>query len=156
MKHNSTLNSADLGIALIRAVLAVVFIYHGSQKLFGWFGGYGVSGTAGFFAQIGIPMPRLSVYLAAGTEFFGGIVLILGSGLLGRAVATIMAFNMAVAIATVHLHAFGTQNKGMEFPLTLGVVCLALAFTGFGQLTLVGLLLKPKGKPVPEGFELAN
>lgn len=148
--------SSDVGLLLIRAVLAAVFIYHGSQKLFGAFGGYGVAGTAGFFDKLGIPAPTLSVYLAAGTEFFGGIALILIGGVAGRIVAAIMAFNMAVAIWLVHRHAFGTQNQGMEFPLTLGVTLLGLVFTGNGRLTLTGLLMGPKGKPVPEGFVLAK
>lgn len=156
-KQNDGIRSTDIGLFLIRAVLAAVFIYHGSQKLFGSFGGPGIAGATGFFTALGIPAPKLSVYLAAGTEFFGAILLMIGGGILGRIVAAIMAFNMAVAIILVHRDAFGSQNKGMEFPLTLGVVLLALVFTGLGRLTLPNLFFGGKReKPAPEGFEIAR
>ena len=74
MKPVTQNRCADIGLFLIRAVLAVVFIYHGSQKLFGWFGGHGIGGTAGWMESMGIPYPMLSAVLAGGTEFFGGIV----------------------------------------------------------------------------------
>src|SRR3712207_3030635 len=87
--------AADIGLLLIRAVLATVFIYHGGQKHFGLFGGYGIEGTAGWMASIGIPFPTLATVLSGATEFFGGIVLLLGTGT--RLAAIPMAFNMLVA-----------------------------------------------------------
>jgi putative oxidoreductase len=133
--HN---RSADIGLFLIRAVLAAVFIYHGGQKLFGLFGGYGIEGTAGWMASIGIPFPTLSTVLAGGTEFFGGIVLLLGTGT--RLAAVPMAFNMLVAIATVHRSGFDARSGGMEFPLTLAVLLAALALIGPGRLTVGNLV----------------
>ena len=118
-------------------VLAAVFVFHGSQKLFGWFGGYGIEGTAGFMQTIGIPFPTLSALLAGVTEFAGGIVLLLGTGT--RIAAIPMAFTMLVAIATVHRGGFNAQSGGMEYPLTLGVVLLALALMGPGHFTVAGL-----------------
>ena len=112
--------------------------YHGSQKLFAWFGGYGIDGTAGFFDKIGIPLPKLSVYLAGGTEFFGGILLAIG--LATRPTATLLAFTMFVACFTVHSSAFGAANNGMEYPLTLAVVSLAYVFTGSGKLAIGRLI----------------
>lgn len=129
----------DLGLLLIRAVLAAVFIFHGGQKLFGLFGGPGLEGAAAGMAQLGLPLPWLSALLAGSAEFFGGIVLLLGSG--ARLAAVPMAFTMLVAILTVHNSAFDSRAGGMEFPLTLGVVLTALALTGPGRLT-VGKLLR--------------
>ena len=127
-------NLSDIGLLLIRAVLAAVFIYHGGQKLFGLFGGYGIQGTAGWMASVGIPFPVVSTVLAGGTEFFGGLILLLGTGT--RLAAIPMAFNMVVAIVTVHHGAFDARAGGMEFPLSLGVVLLALALIGPGRLTV--------------------
>src|SRR5688572_23284053 len=90
MNLNAQNRLADNGLLLIRAVLAMVFIYHGGQKLFGWFGGYGIVGTAGWMASVGIPFPMLSTVLAASVEFFGGIILLLGTG--ARLAAIPMAF----------------------------------------------------------------
>ena len=143
MNTNNTNNtttqnwSTDLGLLLIRTVLSAVFIYHGGQKLFGLFGGYGIEGTAGWMASIGIPFPTLSAVAAGATEFFGGIILLLGTGT--RIAAVPMAFTMLVAIATVHSGAFDAQKGGMEFPLTLAVVLTALALIGPGRLTVANL-----------------
>ena len=138
--HN---RSADVGLFLIRAVLAAIFIYHGGQKLFGLFGGYGIEGTAGWMASIGIPLPKLSAVLAGGSEFFGGIVLLLGTG--ARIAAIPMAFSMLVAIVTVHRSAFDSRSGGMEFPLALLVVLVAVSMIGPGRLT-VGRLLRSGAK----------
>lgn len=134
----------DVALLLIRSVLAVVFIFHGSQKLFGWFGGPGLSGTAGFMESLGIPLPMLSATLAGSAEFFGGIALLLGVG--ARLAAVPMAFTMLVAIVTVHRSAFATAAGGMEFPLTLGVVLVALALTGPGRLTIARLIPQRSGR----------
>ena len=85
--------ATDTALFLIRMVLAAVFIFHGSQKLFGWFGGYGIAGTAGFMETIGIPFPTLSALLAGVTEFAGGIILLLGTGT--RIAAIPMAFTIS-------------------------------------------------------------
>ena len=128
----------DVALLLIRGMLGVVFIYHGSQKLFGWFGGGGFSGTAAFMESLGIPLPVLSALLAGSAEFFGGIVLIVGTGT--RLAAIPMAFTMLVGIVTVHHSAFGLQHNGMEYTLTLGVVLVALALLGPGRLTAARLI----------------
>jgi putative oxidoreductase len=136
--------SADLGLLLIRAILGMVFIYHGGQKLFGLFGGYGIEGTAGWMASIGIPFPTLSAILAGTAEFFGGIVLILGTGT--RLAAIPLAFTMLVAIVTTHPSAFAARAGGMEYALTLGVVAAALALTGPGRLTVGTLIANASAK----------
>jgi putative oxidoreductase len=128
---------ADLGLLLIRGILGVVFAYHGAQKLFGWFGGYGIEGTAGFFAKIGVPLPTLSVILAGSAEFFGGLALILGVGV--GLVSIPMVFTMVVAIATVHPTGFNAQTGGMEYPLTLALATAGLGLVGPGRLSAAGL-----------------
>src|ERR1700738_4672770 len=110
--------------AILRLVLGLVFFAHGAQKMLGWFGGFGFSGTMGFFTgSLHIPAPL--AFLAIAAEFFGGIGLILG--VLTRIAAFGIAVNMLVAIATVHsavgffMNWSGTQKcEGFECHL-LGV-----------------------------------
>jgi putative oxidoreductase len=91
----------DLTLTILRLVLGVIFFAHGAQKMLGWFGGYGFSGTVDSFTQqMHIPAPF--ALLAIDAEFFGGIGLILG--LLGRVAAFGIACNMVVAICLVHRH----------------------------------------------------
>jgi putative oxidoreductase len=115
--------------AILRLVLGVVFFAHGAQKMLGWFGGYGFSGTMDFFTgTMQIPAPL--AFLAIAAEFFGGLGLILG--FLTRIAAFGIAMNMVVAISMVHrafgffMNWTGTQKgEGFEFHL------LALAVTAF-------------------------
>src|SRR6478672_5020036 len=93
----------DIATTILRLVLGVIFFAHGAQKMLGWFGGYGFSGTMGYFTGA-MHIPTLFAFLAIAAEFFGGIGLILG--FLTRIAAFGIAVNMLVAIATVH-HAFG-------------------------------------------------
>lgn len=126
---------ADLGLLAIRLIVGIVFIYHGSNKLFG---PGGLSNFADMLAGMGVPLPMVSAVLSACTEFFGGIALVLG---IGTRIAVIpMVFNMLMAILLVHRGAFDLRNNGMEYALTLGVVLLGLGFTGPGKLSLAGLL----------------
>lgn len=126
-------STLDFGLASMRLILGVVFAFHGAQKLFGWFGGYGIEGTSQFFESIGLPLPTLNVYLAGGAELIGGLALLLG--ILSRSSAVLLAFTMLVASVTAH-SGFAAAGGGMEFPLTLGVVALGLALTGPGRLVV--------------------
>jgi putative oxidoreductase len=136
----------DAGLFLVRAILGVVFVFHGAQKLFGAFGGYGIEGTAGFFASIGIPFPTLSVWLAGGTELVGGLLLLLG--LFTLPAGALLAATMLVAALTAH-SGFAAQNGGMEYPLTLAVVSLGLALAGPGAWTVASLV--PQRSPLAAG-----
>src|SRR3981189_3264719 len=91
--------SNDLTLTILRIVLGVVFFAHGAQKLLGWFGGYGLTATLGFFTQLGMPAPV--VYLIIATEFFGGLGLIVG--FLTRIPALGIACLMVGAIFMVHM-----------------------------------------------------
>lgn len=126
--------STDFGLLLIRIMLAVVFMFHGSQKLFGWFEGPGFAATGEFMGKINLPMPAVSAFLAAATEFFGGAALLLG--VLVRLVVLPMAFAMFVAAFVVHGGVFSVQQGGMEYPLTLAIILLALGLTGGGRVGL--------------------
>jgi putative oxidoreductase len=131
---------ADWVFAILRVVLGIVFFAHGAQKMLGWFGGYGFSGTMGFFTNMmGIPAPL--AFLAIVAEFFGGLGLIFG--LLSRIAAFGIGVNMLVAIATVHRHFgfftnwSGTQKgEGFEFHLLVIAIVLAIIVRGAGALSL--------------------
>ena len=140
--QSSHFHRPDLGLLFIRLVIATVFIYHGGQKLFGLFGGYGFTATAQWMGSIGIPFPTINAALAGGTEFFGG--LLLGLGVFTRLVAIPMVFTMVVAITTVHWGKFGAGDGGMEYPLTLGIVLFSLILLGGGKYTVHQLLHRDK------------
>lgn len=119
----------------IRLGVGVVMAAHGAQKLFGWFGGYGLQGTGQFFAEnLGLQPGVLMAALAGGTEFVGGLLLV--AGLLTRVAALGLAGTMAVAILTAHSGAFFASNGGMEYPLTLLLASLSLAIGGGGALSV--------------------
>ncbi len=124
-----------LSYPLIRAATGLMLMPHGAQKLFGWFGGYGLEGTACFFSQnLGLEPGLFWAALVGGIEFFGGLFLALG--LLTRPAALAVATVMAVAV-TVHLpNGFFWNAGGYEYPLLWGLVALAIAFKGGAELSL--------------------
>lgn len=125
-----------------RLVVGLVMSAHGAQKLFSWFGGYGLEGTAGFFGEkLGLNPGIFWAALAGSGEFFGGLLLILG--LATRLGALSVAITMAVAILTVHRTAFFAP-AGMELPLTLLAASLALLIAGGGAASADACLTKPK------------
>jgi putative oxidoreductase len=128
--------TAGLGLLLIRLMLGAVFVFHGSQKLFGVFDGPGVAGFASFLTSLDVPMPQVSAWAAALAEFVGGLALI--TGLYLRLMAVPLAFTMLVASFAAHGQAFSLQNGGMEYSLSLAVCVLGLALTGPGPLALGG------------------
>lgn len=124
-------SAANLGLLLIRVMVGVVFMFHGSQKLFGMFGGPGIDGfAASLESNLNFPLPVLNAWLAACAEFFGGVSLVLG--LATRIAAVPLVITMLVAAFMVHGGAFSLQHNGMEYALTLGVVVAGLALTGPG------------------------
>jgi putative oxidoreductase len=129
------LQNPSLGLFLIRAMLAVVFLFHGAQKLFGMFGGHGLDATAQWMGSIGIPLPWLSALLASLAELLGGAAL--ATGVLFRLLLLPLAGTMFVAAFVGHAgKGFAMQDGGMEYPLTLGVVVVGLLLTGPGALAI--------------------
>ena len=127
--------ATDLGLLLIRLMVGVVFVFHGAQKLFGIWGGFGIEGTAGFMEGLGIPFPTLSAILAGSAEFVGGLALL--TGFAQRLLAIPLAFTMFVAAFTAH-SGFAAGAGGMEYPLTLAFLAAGLGLTGPGRFA-VGL-----------------
>ena len=130
----------DIGMTVLRLVLGVVFLAHGSQKMFGWFGGYGFKGTMGFFTQVA-HIPTVFAFLAIVAEFFGGLGLI--CGLLTRIAAFGITVNMLVAIFMVHLpNGFfmnwtGQQKgEGFEYHLLVLALTVALMIRGAGAFSI--------------------
>jgi putative oxidoreductase len=134
-------SSAQIGNLLLRVPVGLIFAAHGAQKLFGWFGGYGLNATAGWMESIGLT-PGLPLALLAGSaEFFGGILLLLG--LFTRPAALALAVTMLVAIFSVHWqNGFFMSNNGYEFALALLATTIALAASGAGKLALDSFISK--------------
>jgi putative oxidoreductase len=125
----------ETGLLLLRVALGGILAIHGAQKLFGWFGGYGISGTAGWLDTMGMRPARVHAVMNGLAEFGGGALLALG--LLTPLGAAAIAGVMFVAIATVHWkNGFFNSNGGYEFNLLIIAAALALAFTGPGTISI--------------------
>jgi putative oxidoreductase len=125
----------DFGLLVLRLVVGLTLAAHGTQKLFGWFGGYGLAGTGGFMEQLGFHPGKRAAFLAGLTETVGGVLLALGAAT-PLAAALILAV-MLVAVATVHFaKGFFVSNGGYEYNLVLAVAALTLAFVGPGAISL--------------------
>jgi len=130
----------QLGSLALRIPLGIIFMAHGSQKLFSWFGGYGLEGTGQWMASIGLEPGYLMALLAGSVEFFGGIALLLG--LLTRPAAALLAFTMVVAIFSAHAtNGLFMSNNGYEFALALLAGSLALLLQGGGRVAVDRWLL---------------
>lgn len=134
IKTITTSNSGFSALAL-RIPVGIIFMAHGAQKLFGWFGGYGLEGTGGWMESIGLGPGFLMALMAGSAEFFGGLFILLG--LLTRPAAAALAFTMVVAIFAVHFaNGLFMSNNGYEFGLALLAASISLVFSGAGKLAL--------------------
>lgn len=130
---------ASIGLLLIRLVFGLTFAAHGTQKLFGWFGGYGIAGTGGFFESIGIKPGKPMAALAGLGEVGGGLLLALG--LLTPLAAALITVTMIVAIATVHgKNGYWATAEGYEYNVAIIAVVVGVALTGPGKFALDALL----------------
>lgn len=133
-------NNSFSSLAL-RLPLGIIFAAHGAQKLFGWFGGYGLQGTGQWMESIGLGPGVLMAALSGSAEFFGGLALILG--LLTRPAALVLAVTMLVAIFTVHFsNGLFMSNNGYEFGLALLAGAVSLLISGGGRASVDRLLAK--------------
>jgi putative oxidoreductase len=125
----------DLALAIPRVVIGLILAAHGLQKLVGWFGGHGISGTAGFLAQLGFKPARFWAWGLALAETFGGVLMALG--LFSPVGPALVAAAMVTALLVVHRpNGFWNTNGGVEWPLTLIAVALSSAITGPGAYSL--------------------
>jgi putative oxidoreductase len=125
----------DIGLLILRLVVGLSLAAHGAQKLFGWFGGYGIAGTGQFLEQLGFRPGRLQATQAGLAELLGG--LFLAAGFLTPAAAAAIVAVMLVAAVSVHItKGFFAHNGGYEYTLALAGAALALAFTGPGVISV--------------------
>ncbi|CAM3905996.1 Putative oxidoreductase MhqP [Vibrio aerogenes CECT 7868] len=130
-----TASQAGYSTLALRLPVGIILMAHGSQKLFGAFGGYGLEGTGQWMASIGLGPGLLMALLAGSAEFFGGLAIL--AGLLVRPAAAVVAFTMVVAIVSVHLpHGLFLAQNGYEYALSLLAVCVSLLLSGAGKVSL--------------------
>ncbi len=128
-------SDAGWGPLALRLPIGIIFVAHGTQKLFGAFGGYGLEGTGQFMASLGLTPGYLMALLAGSAEFFGGLALL--AGVLVRPAAAALAIAMIVAILSVHIgHGLFMANNGYEFGLALLAAAVSLLVSGAGRLSV--------------------
>ena len=136
-----TKSNASWSTLVLRIPVGLIFMAHGAQKLFAWFGGYGLEGTGQWMESIGLGPGYLMALMAGSAEFFGGLLIIIG--LLTRPTALVLAFTMVVAILTVHIeNGLFMSNNGYEFGLSLIIISLALTLQGAGRVSLDNIIAK--------------
>lgn len=143
----------DVGLLIGRLVFGSLMAAHGSQKLFGWFGGHGLAGTAGFFETIGFRPGRLFATAAGAAEVGGGLLVALG--FLGPIGPALMLSVMIVASSLHWSNGVFAMNNGVEVPLLYGTGAVALALIGPGAHSIDALLgLTPFWTPAIVGTAL--
>src|SRR5689334_8026662 len=125
----------DAGLFVARVVLGGLMAAHGAQKLFGWFGGYGIAGTGGFFEELGFRPGRAFAAAAGAAETIGGLLVALGFlGPIGP--AAVLSVMIVAAIAVHWGHGVFATSNGVELPLLYAAGAAALALTGPGGYSL--------------------
>ena len=127
--------SLNTGLLLGRLVIGLVMAAHGAQKLFGWFGGYGLNRTGEFFVHLGFQRGRAFAAAAALTEVTSG--LLVAVGFLGPIGPALIVSVMIVAMVTVHWeHGLFASNNGIEVPLLYLTAAVAFALIGYGRYSI--------------------
>ena len=142
----------DIATTILRLALGVIFFAHGAQKMLGWFGGYGFTGTMGFFTGV-MHIPAPFAFLAIAAEFFGGLGLIFG--LLTRLASFGIFCNMIVAVAMVHgrvgffMNWTGAQKgEGYEYHLLVLAATAFLMIRGAGAASVDRRLSSPANNAI--------
>jgi putative oxidoreductase len=140
IKSEQSLSSLPL-----RLIAGVIFTAHGAQKLFAWFGGYGLDGTGQWMESIGLSPGYMMALLSGSAEFFGGLLLILG--FLTRPASFVLAITMIVAVFSVHVsNGLFMSNNGYEFGLALIAITAALLVQGAGRYSVDNILYQKMRK----------
>ena len=144
----------DTGLLVLRIVVGLLLVGHGAQKLFGWFGGGGLNGTAWYFRSVGYRPPRLMARFAGGTELVGGAAL--AAGFMTPLAASAVVGTMLNASVAVHRrNGLWAVDNGFEYPLVIATAAVTLGFTGAGAapsmpvLASVARASKPVSSPSP-------
>jgi putative oxidoreductase len=132
--YAADLQTLSVGLLVVRVVVGLIMAGHGAQKLFGWFGGYGVRKTGEFFAQLGFQPGTAFAAAASISEISSGLLVTFG--FLGPVGPALMIAVMIVAAITVHWGQGLFAPKGVEMPLLYGAAAFGLALTGYGQYSL--------------------
>lgn len=133
------MENIDLGLLVLRIAVGLTIAPHGAQKLFGWFGGYGVKGTGAWLDSMGAKYGWVIALLAGIAELFGGLGIALG--ILTPVAAAAVVLVMLGAIVTAHKgKGFFNTNGGWEFPLLIALGAFALAITGPGTYSIDALI----------------
>ena len=129
----------DTGLLIIRLIIGLTFAAHGTQKLFGWFGGHGIAGTGGWFESIGMKPGKALAITAGLAELIGGL-LFAGGAFLWIAAILIIG-SMLVAIVKVHgANGYWVPQNGYEYNMALIVIALGVAMIGAGDYSLAALI----------------
>jgi putative oxidoreductase len=136
-------SAADLGRLLLRVTVGLLLAGHGAQKLFGFFGGHGLTATGKAFTQFGYHPGTFFAALAGTSELLGGLGLALG--LLTPLSAAVVVGVMINAMAVTAPHGLWDTNGGMEYPLTIAVVAITVAAIGAGRLAADRLFRRRDG-----------
>ncbi|WP_410502011.1 DoxX family protein [Exiguobacterium acetylicum] len=129
----------DTGLLIIRLIIGLTFAAHGTQKLFGWFGGHGIAGTGGWFESIGMKPGKALAITAGLAELIGGL-LFAGGAFLWIAAILIIG-SMLVAIVKVHgVNGYWVTQNGYEYNMALIVIALGVAMIGAGDYSLAALI----------------
>jgi putative oxidoreductase len=143
MSYLEKITASNTGFSAfaLRIPVGLTFMAHGAQKLFAWFGGYGLEGTGQWMASIGLEPGYTMALMAGSAEFFGGLALVFG--LLVRPAALVLALTMLVAIFSVHLaNGLFMSNNGYEYALALFAVTVSLLVSGAGNLSIDNIIAK--------------
>ncbi|MEW2252380.1 DoxX family protein [Streptomyces sp. NPDC058733] len=152
----TTFDRRDLGLLLLRLGTGSVLVAHGTQKLFGWFGGHGLEGTGQFMESVGYRPGKASAMAAGVAETGGGVLLALG---LATPAAGASAAGAMAGAAAVHApNGFFAQSGGYEYAASLGLTAAGLAVTGPGRLSVDAVLGHSvnRGWMVPAAFAAAG
>ncbi|MCJ8320475.1 MAG: DoxX family protein [Colwellia sp.] len=135
LTNNMIKTEQSLAVLPLRLIAGLLFTAHGAQKLFAWFGGYGLDGTGQWMESIGLTPGYLMALMAGSAEFFGGLLLIIG--FMTRPTSFVLAITMIVAILTVHIdNGLFITNNGYEFGLSLLAITIALFIQGGGKYSI--------------------